>query len=570
VLDVKALFEENAEALKLSFLTGQIGAGRKIASQSNESADLIGHLNLIHPNRIQVMGSPEVAYYNRLDPQRKSYLTAELLAGKPPAIIIADDEIPPAELFSACEREGLALLRTPVSAAQIIEIARAQLSRILAPQTQMHGVFMDVLGMGVLISGESGLGKSELALELITRGHGLIADDVVDFTRVAPDAVEGRCPPLLQNLLEVRGLGLLDIRTIFGETSVRRKMRLKLIVQMIRRSVMDEFERLPLEAMSQEIMDARQSEQFRLQGGWPERFWPLAMKIVLVTGMSGSGKSVALNVLEDSGYFCIDNLPVAFLVGAVENLESEHHQQLAVAVDARTAGSLAHLSESLDHLREAGHELKVLFLNARNDTLMQRYSETRRRHPLGRTPDTNEVAEEGSVQTLADCIEREREILAEIEPLGIPLDTSDLQPQVLRRWVKELLDLENSRLTVLFQSFAFKDGIPLDADLVFDARCLPNPYYIAELKGLNGRDDAVIRFLESHADVGEMIDDIAAYLTKWLPRHAEENRSYLTVAIGCTGGQHRSVYCSERLQTIFMKKYSCAVRHRSLSQKGKA
>jgi HPr kinase/phosphorylase len=200
------------------------------------------------------MGSPEVAYYNRLDPQRKSYLTAELLAGKPPAIIIADDEIPPAELFSACEREGLALLRTPVSAAQIIEIARAQLSRVLAPQTQMHGVFMDVLGMGVLISGESGLGKSELALELITRGHGLIADDVVDFTRVAPDAVEGRCPPLLQNLLEVRGLGLLDIRTIFGETSVRRKMRLKLIVQMIRRSVMDEFERLPLEAMSQEIM----------------------------------------------------------------------------------------------------------------------------------------------------------------------------------------------------------------------------------------------------------------------------------------------------------------------------
>lgn len=145
-------------------------------------------------------------------------------------------------------------MRTPVSAAQIIEIARAQLSRILAPQTQMHGVFMDVLGMGVLISGESGLGKSELALELITRGHGLIADDVVDFTRVAPDAVEGRCPPLLQNLLEVRGLGLLDIRTIFGETSVRRKMRLKLIVQMIRRSVMDEFERLPLEAMSQEIM----------------------------------------------------------------------------------------------------------------------------------------------------------------------------------------------------------------------------------------------------------------------------------------------------------------------------
>ena len=254
MLDVKSLFDENVETLKLSFLTGQIGAGRKLGGQSTESADLIGHLNLIHPNRIQVMGTPEVAYYNRLDPQRKSYLTAELLSGKPPAIIIADDEIPPAELFSSCEREGLALLRTPVSAGQIIEIIRSQLSRVLAPQTQMHGVFMDVLGMGVLITGESGLGKSELGLELITRGHGLIADDVVDFSRVAPDVIEGRCPPLLQNLLEVRGLGLLDIRTIFGETSVRRKMRLRLIVHLIRRNVIDELERLPLEAMSEEIM----------------------------------------------------------------------------------------------------------------------------------------------------------------------------------------------------------------------------------------------------------------------------------------------------------------------------
>jgi HPr kinase/phosphorylase len=254
VLDVQTLFEHNAEALKLSFLTGHAGASRKISGPSTESADLIGHLNLIHPNRIQVLGTAEVAYYNRLDPQRKNYLTAELLAGKPPAIIVADDEIPPAELFAACERDSLALMRTRASAARVIEVIRIQLARILAPQTQMHGVFMDVLGMGILIAGESGLGKSELGLELITRGHGLIADDVVEFTRIAPDAIEGRCPALLQNLLEVRGLGLLDIRTIFGETSVRRKMRLKLIVQLIRRSSMDEFERLPLEAMTQDVM----------------------------------------------------------------------------------------------------------------------------------------------------------------------------------------------------------------------------------------------------------------------------------------------------------------------------
>lgn len=294
------------------------------------------------------------------------------------------------------------------------------------------------------------------------------------------------------------------------------------------------------------------------------------MKIVLVTGMSGSGKSVALNVLEDAGYFCIDNLPVAFLEQAVGDLIGQGQTQLAVAVDARTAGSLGQLSKSLAQLKRDGHEVKVIFLNARDETLIQRYSETRRRHPLSRQPTAVSALESDLVQTLADCIRREREILSEIESLAIPLDTSDLQPQVLRRWVREILDLQTTRLTLLFQSFAFKDGIPMDADLVFDARCLPNPYYVLELKGLTGRDEPVIRYLESKPEVAEMIADIGSYLSKWLPRHAEENRSYLTVAIGCTGGQHRSVYCAEQLKQRFSSDYSCAIRHRSLSQKGRA
>lgn len=294
------------------------------------------------------------------------------------------------------------------------------------------------------------------------------------------------------------------------------------------------------------------------------------MKIVLVTGMSGSGKSVALNVLEDAGYFCIDNLPVAFLEQAVSDLIGQGQTQLAVAVDARTAGSLSHLSKSLNQLKRDGHEVKVIFLNARDETLIQRYSETRRRHPLSRQSAAVSALESDLVQTLGDCIRQEREILSEIESLAIPLDTSDLQPQVLRRWVKEILDLQTTRLTLLFQSFAFKDGIPMDADLVFDARCLPNPYYVSELKGLTGRDAPVITYLESKPEVAEMISDIAGYLSKWLPRHAEENRSYLTVAIGCTGGQHRSVYCAEQLKQRFAADYSCAIRHRSLSQKGRA
>ncbi len=292
------------------------------------------------------------------------------------------------------------------------------------------------------------------------------------------------------------------------------------------------------------------------------------MNIVLVTGLSGSGKSVVLNVLEDSGYFCIDNLPVAFLGSVVDDLDRQQQTRLAVAVDARTAGSLDQLASGLEHLKSGGHQVKVIFLTARNETLVQRYSETRRRHPLSRGLPS--VTEEGAVQTLADCIRREREMLADIEPLGISLDTSELQPQVLRRWIRELLDLSPAKLTVLFQSFAFKDGAPADADVMFDARCLPNPYYIPALKPLNGKDAPVIAFLQQHAEVEEMITDITHYLRKWLPRHAEENRSYVTVAIGCTGGQHRSVYCVERLAATFKNDYACAVRHRSLSQKGKA
>lgn len=300
------------------------------------------------------------------------------------------------------------------------------------------------------------------------------------------------------------------------------------------------------------------------------------MKIVLVTGMSGSGKSVVLNVLEDAGFFCIDNLPVAFLDKAIETLEDQYQNQLAVAVDVRTAGSLEHLSQSIDRIRAKGRDVKVLFLNARDDVLIQRYSETRRRHPLSRRLNASVNATASAeasgpeTQTLAECIAHERELLSDVESIGIPIDTSDLQPQVLRRWVRDLLGLEDAPMTLLFQSFAFKDGIPLDADLVFDARCLPNPYYEPALKPLTGCDDAVVKFLKQHPQVEEMLKDIAHYLKKWLPRHAEENRSYLTVAIGCTGGQHRSVYMAEELRNRFKGDFSCAVRHRALSQKGKA
>jgi HPr kinase/phosphorylase len=252
---VRTLYEQNREQLQLRWLTGEAGADRDAAPGSTEPADLVGYLNLIHPNRIHVFGHAEFAYTRRIGATRCAALNEDLVAGHPPAVIVADGLEPPADLLERASTNGLPMLGTPLPAARIIEFLRVYLTKAIAKTCSMHGVLMDVLGMGVLISGESGLGKSELALELISRGHGLVADDVVELARIAPHAIEGRCPPLLRDLLEVRGLGLLDIRTIFGETAVRRKMTLKLIVHLVRRSTMDDaYQRLPLEALTEDVL----------------------------------------------------------------------------------------------------------------------------------------------------------------------------------------------------------------------------------------------------------------------------------------------------------------------------
>ena len=252
---VADLFAANAEELALAWVAGRPGEAREVAQTAAEPADLIGHLNLIHPNRIHVFGQPELDFFLRHDPAHQQGILTDLVAGHPPAVIVADSLQPPGALIDSATRDRMPLIASPLSAARVIDTLRHYLGKAAAETCQMHGVLMDVLGMGVLISGESGLGKSELALELVSRGHGLVADDVVDLSRIAPHTVEGRCPPLLRNLLEVRGLGLLDIRTIFGETAVRPKMKLKLIVHLVRRSTMEnEYQRLPLEALTQEVL----------------------------------------------------------------------------------------------------------------------------------------------------------------------------------------------------------------------------------------------------------------------------------------------------------------------------
>lgn len=255
MLAVQELVQDNADDIAFEWLAGKSGANRLIPNNGLSAADLVGHLNLIHPARIQVFGREEAAYYKRFDIKRRLHHVEELSTGGVPAILVAEGLEAPADLVSFCEEHQLPLLGTPVPTAQVIELLRIYLAKRFAPTITVHGVFLDVLGLGVLITGESGLGKSELALELISRGHGLVADDAVELSRTAPHVIDGHCPEMLQNMLEVRGLGLLNIRTIFGETSVRRKMKLKLIVHLVRASAQEKFERLPIQDMTQDILN---------------------------------------------------------------------------------------------------------------------------------------------------------------------------------------------------------------------------------------------------------------------------------------------------------------------------
>ena len=280
------------------------------------------------------------------------------------------------------------------------------------------------------------------------------------------------------------------------------------------------------------------------------------MQLILVSGLSGSGKSIALKVLEDSGSYCVDNLPATLLLEVVDFLAEAGHDRAAVSVDARSA-AVAALPENIAKLRSRGVDCRVLYLEANSPTLLRRFSETRRSHPLA-----------SSGLTLSEAIERERTLLAGVAALAQRIDTSELQPRALQNWIRDLLALDAGSLTLLFESFAYRDGIPLDADWVLDCRMLPNPHYDPQLRAFTGRDSAVAEYLGRDAAVQRWLEDVRSLLARWLPEIARENRSYVTVAIGCTGGRHRSVYLAERLAEAFRAQWRVLVRHRGLALEG--
>ncbi len=279
----------------------------------------------------------------------------------------------------------------------------------------------------------------------------------------------------------------------------------------------------------------------------------LTMDLLLIGGLSGSGKNVALGALEDSGYYVVNNLPLSLVGETVDYLLAAGRERLAIALDVKIAPGFRDLPQAIDKLKARDWLVRFLFLEAKTETLVKRFSETRRRHPFS-----------GDDRTLTEAIEYERSLVADVRTLGFVFDTSDLPAAALRAWIKDFISVDPSRLTLLFESFGFKHGVPLDTDLVFDVRCLPNPHYEEKLRPLTGRDAPVVEFLEAVPEVERMYGDIFHFVSSWLPDYARDNRNYLTVAIGCTGGRHRSVYFVERLAQAFSPRYQVLKRHREL------
>ena len=289
---------------------------------------------------------------------------------------------------------------------------------------------------------------------------------------------------------------------------------------------------------------------------------PSTLQVVLITGMSGSGKSVALHALEDAGFYCVDNLPPELLLPFVA-LERQHNAlRVAIAMDARNAGALPLLPAQLSLLKDQGLTVKSLFLDATTDTLVRRYSETRRKHPLSQL--VSDASDANLRRALVDAIEMERELLSPLREGAHVIDTSIVRPSQLQGYVKSLISMTGKQLTLVFESFAFKRGVPTDADYVFDVRMLPNPHYEPALRQLTGLDEAVAAFLQAQPDVTQMLEQIQGFLAGWLDALARDHRSYVTVAIGCTGGQHRSVYLVEQLAQFFEAKWVTLKRHREL------
>ena len=627
---VRGLLDARPESVGLSIelLAGAAGLSRQITSPYIQKTGLAlaGFHQYLQPGRILLFGDSEVRFIESLDPAVRRRALAMCFTSALPCLLVTGGAELPAEAVEEGERAGVPVLRTSIPTATAIGKLTAILEDRLAMREIIHGVLLDILGLGVLIVGESGIGKSECALDLVVRGHRLVADDTVEVRRRAESIVIGACPELTRHHMEVRGLGLINIRDLFGVASTRTSKRVELIVQLERWDPSREYDRLGLDDSWYELIGlkvplirmpvapgrnlailvevAARNQLLRMRGinaarelaarldanlagggtsaarargranspyrrrgrrtragrhGVSKARTPTSWsRFIVVTGLSGSGKSQAIRALEDLGYFCVDNLPVSLLpVMAELSMRQADDHRVAVVMDIREPAFVVGFPRLYRKLRTNRHlQPKLIFLEAGHAELVRRFNETRRPHPLAPDrPVTEGLAEERAslrgIRATADQV----------------IDTSKLNVHELRQALRELVSgQKSSKLVLTFLSFGFQNGPPQEADLMFDVRFLKNPHWVPALRPQTGKDPAVAAYIRRQPMARAALKRFSSLLRWVVPLYIQEGKSYLTVAIGCTGGRHRSVYMAEALKRDLadLKGVATKVSHRDL------
>ncbi len=611
-LSVRALLDDPSLGLKLRLVAGAQGLERLVSHPRIQKSGLalVGHLHGIVPSRIQVLGETELSFIQSLPPERQRKSASELFALGLSLVVVTRGVDPPAVLSEEAEKTGTPLVVCAERSSAAITAVHALLDEELAPRARIHGVLIDVYEVGVLLLGRSGIGKSELALELVMRGHRLVADDAIECDYKPPGMVFGQSAPLLRYHIEVRGLGILNIKDLYGVTAVRERKRIDLVVRLELEETDADYDRLGIEDRFQEILGvpirevmlpvrpgrnmssiveiAGRDELLRQAGHRPAREFidrvdsgsmkpessvPRVMPrippaahgelraaacgaaagaekmteqtlVVVVTGLSGAGKSTGLHALEDLGFFCVDNLPPPVLVSTVEALEKGGVRRLALGVDVRVRSFLDNIGRVIDAVATGGRDLTVLFLDASDEMLLRRFSSTRRPHPLS--------TEQGNAAlAVLDGIRIERERLSSLRARATRVvDTTRLSVHDLRRAVVDIFGPGaggGPRMITRVVSFGFKYGAPVDADVVLDVRFLDNPFFVDDLKSLPGTDSRVKAFVLDREETRKYLEKALDLMRFSIPRFEREGKSYLTVAIGCTGGRHRSVVLADRM-----------------------
>src|SRR2546426_610549 len=525
-IKVETLLKDQDFDLRLELLAGEGGLDRRVVSSRIQKPGLAlsGFTEHIHKDRLQVFGNTEISYLATLRHDEALKRVRDLFR-LPIACLVVTKNLPVEDWVKREASDArVPLLRTSHLSSTFIDNIERFLQEALTASTSVHGVLIDVIGVGVLILGKSGIGKSELALDLVTRGHRLVADDIVDLKKKQGGSVYGSGSEIIKHHMEIRGIGIINIKDLFGVSAVRERKKVEMVVELVEWDDKVEYDRLGVEEQKYTILD-------------------IEAPLLVIPVRPGRNLTTIVEVAARN------HLPK--LLELVSHGTSDEVQRLAIVVDAREGRFLDSTPGAIEEVRREGHQLEVVFFDCADDVLIRRFSETRRRHPL--SPD-------GSVE---EGIAEERRMLAQLRALADQIvDTSRMNVHELRDAITAKFGApgEDDKLNVTLLSFGFRNGIPEASDLVFDVRFLPTPYFVEGLKPYPGTDPRVSHWVLERMQTQEFLARLESLLQFLIPQYRAEGKSYLTVSIGCTGGRHRSVVLAEELGRRLTEKHRANVK----------